>query len=129
MCGLADIQLSGKREAKQARPLSIKEVQDLHRVASCGARHLVDRVVAAHLLLMANCRCRHSDTLAVEDVLLDHSEGAGYVQLRTKYHKGSTPAAKKSLTAPSNCGLVSRCGSPKLGAVMVGDTQVGKSTC
>ena len=37
-------------EAKQARPLSVKEVQDLHRVASCGARHLVDRVVAAHVI-------------------------------------------------------------------------------
>ena len=49
VCGLADIQLSGKRKAKQARPLSVKEMQDLHRVASCGARHLVDRVVASHL--------------------------------------------------------------------------------
>ena len=63
MCGLADIQLSGKREATRARPLSVKEVQDLHRVASCGARHLVDRVVASHLLLMAYCKCRHSDKM------------------------------------------------------------------
>ena len=62
MCGLADIQLSGKREAKRARPLSVKEVQDLHRVASCGTRHLVDRVVASHLL-MAYCKCRHSDKM------------------------------------------------------------------
>ena len=68
VCGLADIQLSGKREAKQARPLTVKEAQDLHRVASCSTRHLVDRIVASHLLLMMYCRCRHSDTLAVEDV-------------------------------------------------------------
>ena len=100
MCGLADIQLSGKREAKQARPLTVKEAQDLHRVASCSTRHLVDRIVASHLLLMMYCRCRHSDTLAVEDVLHDHSEGAGYVQLRTKFHKGSKSAAKKSLLLP-----------------------------
>ena len=100
VCGLADIQLSGKREAKQARPLSVKEAQDLHRVASSSARHLVDRVVASHLLLMMYCRCRHSDTVAVEDVLHDHSEGAGYVQLRTKFHKGSKSAAKKSLLLP-----------------------------
>ena len=100
VCGLADIQLSGKREAKQARPLTVKEAQDLHRVASCSTRHLVDRIVASHLLLMMYCRCRHSDTLAVEDVLHDHSEGAGYVQLRTKYHKGSKSAAKKSLLLP-----------------------------
>lgn len=97
VCGLADIQLSGKREAKQARPLSVKEMQVLHRAAACVTNHLIDRVVASHLLLMAYCRCRHSDTLAVEDVLHDHSEGAGYVQLRTKYHKGSKSAAKKSL--------------------------------
>ena len=100
VCGLADIQLSGKREAKQARPLTVKEAQDLHRVASSRARHLVDRIVASHLLLMMYCRCRHSDTVAVEDVLHDHSEGAGYVQLRTKYHKGSKSAAKKSLLLP-----------------------------
>ena len=100
MCGLADIQLSGKREAKQARPLTVKEAQDLHRVASCSTRHLVDRIVASHLLLMMYCRRRHSDTLAVEDVLHDHSEGAGYVQLRTKFHKGSKSAAKKSLLLP-----------------------------
>ena len=100
VCGLADIQLSGKREAKQARPLTVKEAQDIHRVASCGTRHLVDRIVASHLLLMMYCRCRHSDTVAVEDVLHDHSEGAGYVQLRTKCHKGSKAAAKKSLLLP-----------------------------
>ena len=100
VCGLADIQLSGKREAKQARPLTVKEAQDLHRVASCSTRHLVDRIVASHLLLMMYCRRRHSDTLAVEDVLHDHSEGAGYVQLRTKFHKGSKSAAKKSLLLP-----------------------------
>lgn len=34
VCGLAGIQLSGKREAKQARPLSVKEIQDLHRAAA-----------------------------------------------------------------------------------------------
>ena len=100
VCGLADIQLSGKREAKQARPLTVKEAQDLYRVASCSARHLVDRIVASHLLLMLYCRCRHSDTVAVEDVLHGHSEGAGCVQLRTKYHKGSKAAAKKSLLLP-----------------------------
>ena len=57
---------------------------------------------AAHvtLLIASCCRCRHSDTLAVEDVLHNHSEGAGYVQLRTKYHKGSKSAAKKSLLLP-----------------------------
>ena len=96
VCGLADIQLSGKREAKH----TVKEAQDLHRVASCGTRHLVDRIGASHLLLMMYCRCRHSDTVAVEDVPHDHSEGAGYVQLRTKYHKGSKSAAKKSLLLP-----------------------------
>ena len=92
VCGLADIQLSGKREAKQDRPLTVKEAQDLRRVASCSTRHLVNRIVASHLLLMMYCRCRHSDTLAIEDVLHDHSEGAGY--------EGSKSAAKKSLLLP-----------------------------
>ena len=127
VCGLADIQLSGKREAKQARPLSVKEAQDLHRVASCSTRHLVDRIVASHLLLMMYCRCRHSDTLAVEDVLHDHSEGAGYVQLRTKYHKGSKSAARKSLLLPI-VGSSAGVGSPSWvqSPVMVGDSEDGQ---
>ena len=57
------------------------------------------RVLASHLFL-AYCRCRHSDTLQIEDVEHDHSEKAGYRQLKTRYHKGSKTAAKKSLLLP-----------------------------
>ena len=100
LVGLSDIQLAGKATTKQARPLTVFEMQQLHNIASSAEKHLKDRVIASHLLLMAYCRCRHSDTLQVEDVEHDHSEKTGYIQLRTRYHKGSKTAAKKSLLLP-----------------------------
>lgn len=98
--GLSDIQLACKASTKQARPLSVFEMQQLHNISSDQNRHLKDRVIASHLLLMAYCRCRHSDTLQIEDVEHDHSEKKGYIQLRTRFHKGSKTAAKKSLLLP-----------------------------
>ena len=98
--GLSDIQLAGKAVTKQARPLTVFEMQRLHNIASSADRHLKDKVIASHLLLMAYCRCRHSDTLQIEDVEHDHSEKSGYIQLRTRFHKGSKTAAKKSLLLP-----------------------------
>lgn len=98
--GLSDIQLANKATAKQARPLSVFEMQQLHNISADQSRHLKDRVIASHLLMMAYCRCRHSDTLQIEDVEHDHSEKKGYIQLRTRYHKGSKTAAKKSLLLP-----------------------------
>lgn len=98
--GLSEIQLAEKEPAKQARPLTVCELQQLHRIAGEPFRHVKDRVLASHLLLMAYCRCRHSDTLQIEDVLHDHSRSHGYIQLRTRFHKGSKNAAKKSLLLP-----------------------------
>ena len=98
--GLSDIQLSQKDVTKQARPLTVHEMQQLHNIASSSDRHLKDKVIASHLLLMAYCRCRHSDTLQIEDVEHDRSEQAGFIQLRTRYHKGSKTATKKSLLLP-----------------------------
>ena len=98
--GLSSIQLAGKAVAKQARPLTVFEMQQLHNISADASRHVKDRVIASHLLLMAYCRCRHSDTLQIEDVEHDNSEQKGYIQLRTKFHKGSKTAAKKSLLLP-----------------------------
>ena len=98
--GLSDIQLSQKDVTKQARLLTVFEMQQLHNIASSPDRHLKDKVIASHLLLMAYCRCRHSDTLQIEDVEHDRSDQAGFIQLRTRYHKGSKTATKKSLLLP-----------------------------
>ena len=98
--GLSEIQLAGKQPAKQARPLTVYELQQLHQIAANASVHVKDRNLASHLLLMAYCRCRHSDTLQIEDGLHDHSRSHGYIQLRTRYHKGSKSATKKSLLLP-----------------------------
>lgn len=98
--GLSDIQLADKELAKQACPLTAFELQQLHRISGEASRHVKDLVLASHLLLMAYCRCRHSDTLQIEDVLHDRSRSHGYIQLRTRFHKGSKSAAKKSLLLP-----------------------------
>ena len=98
--GTSEIQLSLKETAKQARPLTVYELQRLHQMAADPGRHIKDRVLVSHLLLMTYCRCRHSDTLQVEDVQHDHSRNLGYLQLRTRFHKGSKSAGKKSLLLP-----------------------------
>ena len=82
---LSEIQLSEKVPSKQARPLTVYELQQLHQIASDHNRHVKDRVLASHLLLMGYSRCRHSDTLQIEDVQHDHSGNLEYIQLRTRF--------------------------------------------
>ena len=77
--GLANVQLADKAPTKQARPLTVYEIQKLHALAADMSKHVKDRVIASHSLLMVYCRCRHSDTLQIEDIQHDHSEKAGYI--------------------------------------------------
>ena len=98
--GLADIQLSMKASTRQARPLSVAEVSKLHQIASSSETPLVDRVVAAHLLLMIYGRCRASDTCSVEHIAHDNDHKTGFVELSTRVHKSSRSAVTKSWLLP-----------------------------
>ena len=98
--GNAEIQLSNKQIIKQARPLSVNEVRQLQSVASDHSRHVVDRVIASHLLLMVFGRARHSDTLHIEEIKHDEAGLGGYLEVTTRCHKGAKSAIKKSWLLP-----------------------------
>lgn len=72
---------------------------------------------------MAYCRCRRSDTLQIEDVEHDHSEMAGYIQLRTRYHQGSKTAAKTA-----DRGIVCWSWIAGVDPDLVGESRESKST-
>ena len=105
--GACDLALAGKPVTKQARALTVAEVKKIHSFAASIHNNVVDRTIAAHMLLMLYGRCRHSDTLAVESVEHDHCNDRGYIELNTRYHKGNKTVAKKSLVLPI---LIPTCG-------------------
>ena len=105
--GACDLALAGKPTTKQARALTVAEVKKIHSFAANSNNNVVDRTVAAHMLLMLYGRCRHSDTLAVESIEHDHCNDRGYILLNTRYHKGNRTVAKKSLVLPI---LIPTCG-------------------
>ncbi|CAK9022962.1 unnamed protein product [Durusdinium trenchii] len=98
--GSAELQWALKRPTIQARPLSVCEVKKLHDIAADPMRAVVDRVMASNLLLMLYGRCRNSDTAMVHEVLHDHSAENGFLEITTRYHKGSKSAQKKATLLP-----------------------------
>ena len=98
--GSAELMLAGKCVTKQARPLTVQEVRRLHTLASDTENNIVDRVIAAHCLLMIYGRCRHSDTTMVDSISHDHSASTGFVQINTRFHKACKTALKKNLLLP-----------------------------
>ena len=48
------MQLANKDVAKQARPLTVFEMQQLRNISADSNRHIKDRVMVSHLLLMAH---------------------------------------------------------------------------
>ena len=95
--GNAELQLSRKAPTKQARPLTIGEVCVLHSIADDATRPALDRVCASNLLLMLYGRCRNSDVAHIEEVLHDQSEAGGFIELRTRCHKGARSAQQKAM--------------------------------
>ena len=104
--GQAEIQLAGKKETRQARPLTIHEVRVIHKLAADPDQNLVTRLMCVHLLLMLYCRCRNSDVAHVQSVMHDsvgdnkQSSCDGFIQLSTRHHKSSRSAKSKSLLLP-----------------------------
>ena len=100
--GQAEIQLAGKKETRQARPLTVHEVLVIHKMAADPDQNLVTRLMCVHLLLMLYCRCRNSDVAGVQSIMHDsvgdnkQSSRDGVIQLSTRHHKSSRSAESKS---------------------------------
>ena len=98
--GSAELQYSMKKNASQARPLTVNEVVKLHQIAGDGSRSIVDRVFASHALMALYARARKSDFEHLEEVLHDTNSQGGYVQVNTRHQKGARTAEKKALLLP-----------------------------
>lgn len=92
-----------KRPWLPADCLTVSEVEELHRFLEDDTKHKVDRLLAGHMLHLLYCRCRWSDLLAVQDLMID-AEGI-YMELQTQTHKGAKATDMKAKLLP----LVAPC--------------------
>lgn len=92
-----------KRPWLPADCLTVSEVEELHRFLEDVTKHRVDRLLAGHLLHLLYSRCRWSDLLAVQSLMID-SEGI-YMELQTQTHKGAKATDMKAKLLP----LVAPC--------------------
>ena len=98
--GLTDIMFVSKRFLKQAKVLSVSQVQELHRLVKCDGLCGIDKAAAGYLLIALYGRCRHSDLACVEDILHDWDDSGGYLEIRTAVHKTSRSIQKKTRLLP-----------------------------
>ena len=143
--GQAQIQLSLRSPSRQARPLTVEEVKLLHKIADGTMHSKVDRCIASNLLLALYGRCRVSDLNFIHEILHDVSEGTGFIEVTTRFHKAARTVQQKALLLPilMSCSGVTQfpwvhswianrkaCGLPTSGSVqgalmpapVVGDT-------
>jgi hypothetical protein len=103
LIGSAELQMARKEPARQARPLTVKEVQKLHEVTCDAKVGLQQRMLASHLLMMLYTRSRTSDLAHVHEVAHDSTRSeastllAGYIHISTRYHKSARSIENKNL--------------------------------
>ena len=106
LSGSAELQMALKGPTRQARPLTVAEVRQLHAVTPDNAVDIQQRALAAHLLLMIYSRSRTSDLAHVHEILHDVSSAEdpkdkpGFIQISTRYHKSARSVEKKNMLLP-----------------------------
>ena len=98
--GQAQIQLSLRSPSRQARPLTVEEVKLLHKIADGTMHSKVDRCIASNLLLALYGRCRVSDLNFIHEILHAVSEGTGFIEVTTRFHKAARTVQQKALLLP-----------------------------
>ena len=101
---LVEVADLNRREKKQARVLTIIEVESLERMLNDEKEELADRYAAGSFLFCLYSRSRLSDLRKVRGFIKDVSEsnGAiyGYIECRTRSHKTSRLVAHQGLAMP-----------------------------
>ena len=87
-----------KRPWLPADVLTVTEVETLHRCLEDTSKHLVDRLLAGHMLHLLYARFRWSDLLAVQNLVLDSD--SKYLELETQVHKGAKATDLKAKLLP-----------------------------
>lgn len=100
LVGSAELTASDKRLLRQALPLTVRQLKVIHGMLSCDALHVMDRALAAYLLLACYGRCRHSDLQCVSKVTCDFVDDGGFILIETSVHKCSRSAVQKARLLP-----------------------------
>ena len=100
LIGASELMLTGKRLLRQALVLTSAQIIRLHNILVDNDRHLMDRVLVAHLLFALYGRCRNSDLLAVRTIECDFDSKGGFVILTTCNHKSGRLASLKTRLLP-----------------------------
>ena len=98
--GVAQQMFAGKEVQKQALPLSVHQVLQLHKGLEDVSRHPVDRAMCAYTLVALYGRARHSDLEQISSITHDHDKHGGFLEILTRNHKGAKSAQKKSKFMP-----------------------------
>lgn len=94
--GLSEIMFAKKRKLTQAQAITTKQITFSHRVLEEESANIFDRAASAFLLTGIYGRCRASE----DEIVHDHNEQCGYVEVRTAVHKTGRSAAKKAMLLP-----------------------------
>ena len=98
--GSSDLMFVEKESLKQAKVLTVQQVNQLHKILVDDAAADYDRAAAGYLLLALYGRCRHSDLQCVSEIIHDYSEDGGYLEVRTKSHKTARNSLKRTMLLP-----------------------------
>ena len=98
--GSADLMFVEKESLKQAKVLTVQQVNQLHKILVNDAAADYDGAAAGYLLLALYGRCRHSDLQNVSEIIHDYSDEGGYLEVRTKCHKTACNALKRTMLLP-----------------------------
>eukprot|EP00435_Cladocopium_sp_Y103_P046499 s2235_g13.t1 len=100
LVGVCEIMLAGKRLLRQALPLTVVQINRLHRLLVDVNVHLVDRAVIAYILFALYGRCRNSDLQMIHALRRDFDAAGGFVVIETCNHKSGRKAALKTRLMP-----------------------------
>ena len=75
--GSADMMFVEKESLKQAKILTVQQVNQLHNILTDDAAADYDKAAAGYLLLALYGRCRHSDLQNVSEIINDYSDEGG----------------------------------------------------
>ena len=113
---LSDMALQERKELRQARPLTVKEVESLEHFLNNPDLDATDRFAAGAFLFCLFGRCRWSDIRHVYAFQLDVVENQGlvkgYIELRTRNHKTARLVARKGVALPLVAPVWGLCSPP-----------------
>ena len=109
--GLSDLMYAVKAPLRQALVLSVRQVLMIHELLESAECNVVDRAVAAYLLVALYGRCRHSDLQNIEDAFVDLGPEGGY--LGTDYKDAqNVQDGSSEVQIATDCTACDRCSRP-----------------